>query len=114
MKMTAALSDRSGEVPKEKPPLAVIANMPFPVSMLTMRRHYHKDWHKPEPDGESVGKWKVEVAYTYTDTEHWSCEVEAVTETEAKAKAEKQFDDVHRWEKDVEIIEIEAEFEEVA
>ncbi|WP_394662903.1 hypothetical protein [uncultured Sphingomonas sp.] len=91
-----------------KPSLHEIAAMPFPASMLTMRKHYNRDWHKPEPDGE-VRTWKVKVNYSVRTEETKTYEVEAVTEEEANELAEDMFDKDKAIPADVEVDDVIAE-----
>ena len=74
------------------PTLHEIAAMPFPASMLAMRKHYNSDWHKPEPDGGDARPWKVKISYSTRISETVSYSVEAASEDEAIAEAEKLFD----------------------
>lgn len=94
-----------------KPSLHEIAAMPFPASMLTMRQHYNRDWHKPEPDGE-LRTWKVKIAYSVRTAEHKTYEVEAVTEEEANDLAEDMFDKDPAIPADVEVDDVIAEIAE--
>lgn len=81
------------EIPKEKPSLAEIAAMPYPVSELTMRRFYDPLWGKDKGEGDTV-KWKVEISYSYVVKERSvvEYEVEACTAEDAKRLAEEMFD----------------------
>ena len=105
--------DVEAELPKDKPPLHAIAGMPFPLSMVAMRKFYNKDWHKPEADGETPSKIRVMIEYSHRETDYWDCEVEALTEAEAKEKGEREFDKATTWQNDVEIGEITTEVVEV-
>lgn len=103
------LSEIEAALPKERPPLHDIAAMPFPASMVAMRKFYNKDWHKPESDGESPGKWKVTVRYTERTESDWDVEVEAASQAEAEEKAEVEFDRVHKF-LDCDVEGVDAEF----
>jgi hypothetical protein len=104
------LQDIEKLLPAEKPPLAAIAGMPFPLSMCAMRRFYCKDWHKPESDGETLGKWSVEIAFTRREEDIFTADVEAVCKEDAIELAEKQFGKAYGHDMDVEVEEITAEF----
>lgn len=71
----------------EKPTLHEIAAMPFPASMLAMRKHYNPRWGKPiDGDGE-MRTYKVKLDYSYTVNESDTFEVEALSEAEAEEQA---------------------------
>lgn len=106
------LRDLEKALPSEKPSLLEIGAMPYPLSMVAMRRFYNKDWHKPEPDGKSLGKWKVTIEYTTRSTEYFDCEVEALCEADAEKLAEEKFDKNADY--DDEIQETKVEFVEKA
>lgn len=75
------------------PSLHEIAEMPFPASMLAMRKHYNADWHKPEHDPSTLKPFKVRVSYSVRVTDSRSYAVEAADEEHARKLAEDLFDD---------------------
>lgn len=105
-----ALSEIEANLPAEPPALHQIAAMPFPASMVAMRKFYNPNWHKPEPEEGEVGKWKVRISYSYREEETETLEVEAASQEEAESLAEAEFDKRHRWLDDVKIDEVESEF----
>jgi hypothetical protein len=109
-----SLTDIAAALPKEKPPITEIAAMPFPASMVAMRRFYNKDWHKPEADGETPSKWSVEIVYSRREEDIFSADVEAITKEDAIAEAEAQFEKAYGFDPDVKVEEITAEFVEFA
>jgi hypothetical protein len=90
-----------------KPSLHEIAAMPYPASLLAMRKHYIPDWGIPVPDGATKRTFKVEVEYEYTvtETETECVTVEAFTEEEAIEKAEGGVGRDLHWTAEIEIRE---------
>ncbi|HEX8414868.1 MAG TPA: hypothetical protein VF637_13425 [Sphingomicrobium sp.] len=68
------------------PSLHEIAAMPFPRSMETMRKYYNKDWHKPEPDGETLISYDVVMSFVVREERIYR--VEAYDEKHAESLAD--------------------------
>jgi len=71
-----------------KPSLHEIAAMPFPASMLAMRKHYNPVWGKHIEDGAEKATYEVRFEYSYKCEEVDYFEVEAFTEQEAEEMAQ--------------------------
>ncbi len=69
-----------------KPSIQEIAEMPYPASMMAMREHYNPDWHKPEPDGETLMKYRVTMDFAVRDSRTYT--VEALDEEHAEKLAD--------------------------
>ena len=82
--------DAARKAAAAKPSLHEIAAMPFPASMEAMRRHYNRDWHKPEPDGKTLITYEVTMGFCVPETRTYK--VEAYSEEEAQALADDMLD----------------------
>lgn len=74
------------------PSLHEIAAMPFPASMIAMRTHYNKDWHKPEPEPGATKEWRVTIEYSVRTNDEKTYTVIAETAEQAEKLAEELFD----------------------
>lgn len=94
------------------PSLHEIAAMPFPASMLAMRKHYNKDWHKPEREfaGDTeIAQYRVEVSYSVRTEESVTYTVYAASLADAEEQAEKLFDNDRSIDSDAEVDDVIAE-----
>jgi hypothetical protein len=107
MTFNGTLRDVAAEVPAEKPSLKQIADMPYPLSLCAMRKHYNAKWGIPVADGETLTQWKVKIHYETRETGTATYNVEAMNEEEAKELAEALFDESHDM--DDEVTDVEAE-----
>lgn len=86
--------------------------MPFPASLVAMRKYYNSEWGKPVPEGsDTPRKFRAVVSYSYREESSKSYDVEAYCQKEAEELAEKAFEEDRnlRWLDDCEIDEIEVE-----
>lgn len=95
----------------DKPTLHEIAAMPFPASMLAMRKHYNPDWHTDPPEGDRGidRKWKVWITFEQRSQDEELIEVEAGSQDEAEELAMAKFEQSH----DADDLILEAVAEEV-
>ena len=77
----------------EKPTLHEIAAMPFPASMLAMRKYYNSAWGKFYEEGEVEARtFKVRVAYSWRESDERTYTIKAGSEEQAERIAEDMFD----------------------
>ncbi|WP_343518128.1 hypothetical protein [Sphingomonas sp.] len=98
--------------PALKPSLAEVAEMPFPASLVAMRKYYNSEWGKPIPEGvDKARKFRAVVSFSYREESSKSYDIEAFSQKEAEELAEKAFGEDRdlRWLDDCEIDEIEVE-----